>query len=79
MPVSRSDDDAPDFEKINHKPRRSNITCHKTRYYHKEDAMAALSNVRSYASARHIENRYYFCKWCRAWHLTSQPKIGRKV
>lgn len=80
MPSSRAgDQDDPDFQKIKRKARRKNIYCHKTRYAHKEDAMLALSNVRSYGGARHIENRFYFCAWCRAYHLTSQPRRGSTV
>lgn len=48
--------------------------CNKKKY-DRIGAMIALANTKSeYASTKRNEKRYYYCKECNAYHLTSKDK-----
>ena len=49
--------------------------CSKTAYRTERDAAAMLAQLKRKARYdwRRTEKRYYFCKQCQAYHLTSKP------
>lgn len=47
----------------------------KKRRYDRIGAMYALANIKSpFSSMKRNEKRYYYCKSCNAYHLTSKDK-----
>jgi hypothetical protein len=49
-----------------------NPPCHKKRFLRKVDAQAALAICGATYSRDRKECRFYFCRECQAYHLTSQ-------
>ena len=51
---------------------------HKKSYKHELSAQIALADCMSDNTKKRKEIRYYFCINCHGYHLTSQPKRGKK-
>lgn len=47
--------------------------CRKRRFSKEFDAAVALEAVQAMPRAERTPVRWYFCGFCRGWHLTSQP------
>lgn len=45
--------------------------CKKRKFKDKISAMLALAQCKNAKSGRRQETRFYYCKECHAWHLTS--------
>jgi hypothetical protein len=50
---------------------------HKKSYKYELSAQIALADCMSDKTKKRKEIRYYFCRVCRGYHLTSQPKKGK--
>jgi cytochrome c5 len=50
---------------------------HKKSYKYKLSAQIALADIMADSKKKRKEIRYYFCKDCHGYHLTSQPKKGK--
>ena len=50
----------------------SRIRCSKRMYFTKEEAMEALEHCDSHRKGYRREKRWYFCRRCGYYHLTSQ-------
>jgi len=48
----------------------------KKSYKYELSAQIALADCMADRTKKRKEIRYYFCKFCRGYHLTSQPKKG---
>ena len=48
----------------------------KKSYRYESTAKVALADVMADNKRKRKEIRYYFCKDCHGYHLTSQPKRG---
>jgi hypothetical protein len=49
---------------------------HKKSYKYELSAQIALADCMADRTGKRNEIRYYFCRACRGYHLTSQPKKG---
>lgn len=52
--------------------------CGKVSYADKQEARKALKHMNSH-KPRFKAQRYYYCKECDAWHLTSKPTWTERV
>ena len=50
---------------------------HKKSYKYELSAKIALADCMADKKKKRNEIRYYFCKACNGYHLTSQPKKGK--
>lgn len=50
---------------------------HKKSYKYELSAQIALADIMADTKKRRKEIRYYFCKACKGYHLTSQTKKGK--
>lgn len=54
----------------------------KIKYRDEIAALLSLATLRREDDPNHTEQRMYRCKWCKGWHLTSQPsevQLARRV
>lgn len=49
----------------------------KKSYKYELTAKIALSDIMASKNKKRKEIRYYYCKYCHGYHLTSQPKRGK--
>jgi len=43
-------------------------------YATRAEAMAAMTSIRANSDRDRLPQRVYPCTYCRAWHMTGQPK-----
>ena len=60
--------------------KKRNCPSGKVRYRSEDHASTALSEIRAArqfhdADPERVESRYYYCRRCNGWHLTSRPEF----
>jgi hypothetical protein len=55
---------------------RANKRCSKTRYATRAQAEQAISAMAR--TFQFVYKKAYRCGKCRAWHITSTPRVGRR-
>lgn len=51
------------------------MPCFKRRHLTKRDAVATMNYTNKHGRVKKLMKRVYWCKPCKAWHLTTKDKL----